>query len=97
MMTCPWCEFSGGPRALQAHLTEVHPDGVTFGERPGGTRFYAITCPVCDVSYDQRIKPRSQDAGFIDEFQREIRLVAFDMLVNHLVAEHEDDTAGGPP
>lgn len=95
-MTCPWCEFEGGPRALQAHLTDVHPEGVTFGER-GGNRFYAITCPVCDVSYDQRIKPRSQDAGFIDEFQREIRLVAFDMLVNHLVAEHEDDTAGGPP
>ncbi len=97
MLTCPWCAFSGGPRALQAHLTEEHPEGVTFGERANGTRFYEITCPVCSVSYDQRIKPRSQDPGFLDEFQREIRLVAFDMLVNHLVAEHHEDAAGGTP
>lgn len=96
-MSCPWCDFTGGPRALQAHLTEQHPQGVTFGERANGTRFYEITCPVCDVSYDQRIKPRSQDAGFLDEYQREIRLVAFDMLVNHLVAEHHDAAAGGTP
>lgn len=96
-MTCPWCDFIGGPRALQAHLAEQHPAGVTFGERANGTRFYEITCPVCHISYDQRIKPRSQDAGFLDEFQREIRLVAFDMLVNHLIAEHDDVPAGGTP
>jgi hypothetical protein len=36
------------------------------------------------------IKPRSRDPRFIEEFQREIRLVAFDMLVNHLIAEHEE-------
>lgn len=96
-MTCPWCEFDGGPRALQAHLTEDHPEGVTFGQRSNGTRFYEITCPICNVSYDQRIKPRSQDPGFLDEFQREIRLVAFDMMVNHLVAEHHVAAAGGSP
>lgn len=95
MMTCPWCEFEGGPRALQAHLTEEHPQGVTFGERANGTRYYEITCPVCNLSYDQRIKPRSQDRGFLDEFQREIRLVAFDMLVNHFLAEHQGVTTGG--
>jgi hypothetical protein len=96
-MSCPWCEFTGGPRALQGHLTEDHPEGVTFGQRANGTRFYEITCPICDVSYDQRIKPRSQDAGFLEEFQREIRLVAFDMMVNHLVAEHYAAAAGGKP
>lgn len=94
-MTCPWCDFTGGLRGLHAHLTERHPTAVTFGERVNGTRFYEITCPICNVSYDQRIKPRSQDAGFLEDFQREIRLVAFDMLVNHLVAEHDDAPVGG--
>lgn len=97
MLTCPWCAFQGPPRALQGHLTEVHPEHVTFGVRAGGTRFYEITCPVCNVSYDQRIKPRSQDPGFLEEFQHEIRLVASDMMVNHLVAEHHDAAAGGAP
>jgi hypothetical protein len=28
-------------------------------------------------------------SGFVDEFDHPIRMVAFDMLINHLLAEHE--------
>ncbi len=87
-MRCPWCEFEGAPRALHAHLAEAHPEEVRFGER-GSSRFYAIECPRCGDGYEHVVKPRLRDPGFMEEFQREIRLVAFDMLVNHLMAEHE--------
>jgi len=88
-MGCPWCEFSGEPRALHAHLGEAHEDGVRFEER-GSSRWYVVTCPVCGDGYEHLVKPRSRDPRFVEEFQHEIRLVAFDMLVNHLIAEHEE-------
>lgn len=91
-MNCPWCEFSGTPRALHAHLSEAHPEGVKFEDR-GKRRVYVIECPVCGAGYDQTIKPRLNDPGFIEEFQDQIRLVAFDMLVNHLMAEHEESAS----
>lgn len=91
-MTCPWCDFDGGPRALHAHLGEEHPEQVVFETR-GDSRWYGVTCPVCLDSYEHIVKPRSRDPGFVAEFQREIRLVAFDMLVNHLLAEHEEATS----
>lgn len=86
-MNCPWCSFAGTPRALHAHLAEAHPEGVRFEERVGRS-FYALTCPVCGVGYEHQIKPRGRDPGFVEEYQNQIRLVAFDMLVNHLMAEH---------
>lgn len=88
-MACPWCDFVAGPRSLHAHLGEDHGDRVVFEER-GASRFYRITCPVCQEAYEHVIKPRSRDPGFVEEFQMQIRLVAFDMLVNHLLAEHEE-------
>ncbi len=86
-MTCPWCPFEGTPRMLHAHLAEAHPEGVRFEERAGRS-FYAITCPVCGDGYEHQIKPRGRDPEFVNQFQAQIRLVAFDMLVNHLMAEH---------
>jgi hypothetical protein len=86
---CPWCEFEGTPRGLHSHLGEAHPEHVRFEER-GASRFYGIECPICDEGYEHIVKPRLRDAGFMEEFQREIRLVAFDMLVNHLLAEHTE-------
>ncbi|MEX0665788.1 MAG: hypothetical protein WD598_13610 [Acidimicrobiia bacterium] len=88
-MQCPWCDFEGTPRALHAHLGEEHPERVRFEER-GPSRFYGIDCPICDEGYEHVVKPRLRDPGFMEEFQREIRLVAFDMLVNHLLAEHTE-------
>ena len=88
-MHCPFCPFEGPPRMLHGHLGEQHPDAVRFEEK-GGRSFYALTCPVCGDGYEREIKPRGRDPGFLDEFSAQIRLVAFDMLVNHLMGEHED-------
>ncbi len=89
-MNCPWCDFEGHPRALHEHLGGSHPEVVRFEER-GSERFYAIECPVCRQGYEHVVKPRLRDPGFMDEFQQEIRLVGLDMLVNHLLVEHEPD------
>jgi hypothetical protein len=85
---CPFCDLAAPPRELHAHLLERHADQVTV-EDGESRRIYRIECPTCGAEYSQPIKPRLRDAGFVQEFDREIRLVAFDMLVNHLIAEHE--------
>jgi len=87
-MHCPFCSFEGPPRTLHAHLGEEHADAVRFEERDGRT-FYAVTCPLCGDGYEREIKPRGRDPGFVEEFSAQIRLVALDMLVNHLMGEHE--------
>lgn len=92
-MRCPWCAFDGAPRALHAHLADVHGDRVTFFER-GGLSFYSVRCPSCEEAYEAQVKPRSRAPGFVEEFRREIGLVGFDMLINHLIAQHGE---GGMP
>lgn len=89
-MNCPWCDFEGTPRSLHGHLGESHPEVVRFEER-GASRYYAIDCPVCGEGYEHIIKPRLRDPSFMEDFQTEIRLVALDMLVNHLLVEHEPE------
>ena len=88
-MNCPFCPFEGSPRGLHAHLGEQHSEAVRFEDK-GGRSFYALTCPICGDGYEREIKPRGRDPGFVDEFSAQIRLVAFDMLVNHLMGEHEE-------
>ena len=88
-MHCPFCSFDGPPRSLHAHLGDQHADAVQFEER-GGRSFYALACPICGDGYEREIKPRGRDPGFVDEFSTQIRMVALDMLVNHLMGEHED-------
>lgn len=87
-MKCPWCEFEGAPRPLHAHLGEEHIEMVEMQERDG-KRFYRVTCPVCQDYHEQQVKPRSKDPDFLVEFRKQIALVAFDMLINHLMAEHQ--------
>jgi len=88
-MHCPFCSFDGPPRSLHAHLGDQHADAVRFEEK-GGRSFYALTCPICGDGYEREIKPRGRDPGFVDEFSTQIRMVALDMLVNHLMGEHEE-------
>ena len=93
-MRCPWCAVEETPRRLHAHLSETHPDAIAFEER-GERTFYQVTCPVCGDGYTHEIKPRGRDPEFVSEFRAQIRLVAFDMLVNHLLVEH-DPSAEAP-
>lgn len=94
-MDCPFCDLDAPPRALHAHLLDRHGDRVTV-ENGETRRTYRVECPACGAEYTQPIKPRLRDAGFVQEFDREIRLVAFDMLVNHLMAEHQPDESPLP-
>lgn len=90
-MNCPWCEYVGSPRPLHAHLGETHPEVVRILVEDH-RQSYSIECPYCGDGYTQPIKPRGRDAGFLDEYAAQIRLVALDTLVNHLIAEHEEQT-----
>jgi hypothetical protein len=85
---CPWCEHEAHVRGLHAHLVDEHLEQVGL-ELRGSRRFYRITCPECDEFHEQEIKPRYNDPAFLDEYRREIALVGFDMLINHLLAEHQ--------
>lgn len=73
---------------MHAHLGAQHPEAVQFVERAKGMT-YSLRCPICGSGYEQPIKAGWVDPAFVEEFQGEIRLVALDMLVHHLVGEHE--------
>lgn len=93
-MRCPLCEYEGPRGELHAHLVEAHPDGVETWKVGSGRMRYQVTCPLCGVSHEARVKPRSTDPNFLTTFAREIRMVAFDMLLNHLQAEHTPTGSG---
>jgi hypothetical protein len=89
MMRCPLCEYEGARGELHAHLVSEHADAVeTWTDAASGKMHYRVQCPLCEADHEARVKPRSQDPDFLQTFAREIRLVAFDMLLNHLEAEH---------
>jgi hypothetical protein len=92
-MICPWCEFAAGPRALHAHLGDRHGDAVVTTERYGKV-FYEITCPRCGARYEHLVRKGARDPQFLAEFDREIKIVALDMLVHHLMGEHEQQETG---
>ncbi|MHB8657615.1 MAG: hypothetical protein ACYC91_06625 [Solirubrobacteraceae bacterium] len=98
MIPCPLCRGEQASRqALHAHLVEAHPSGVEMWNEPAtGKMRYRVSCPHCEQAHEARVKPRSLDPEFLEQFAREIRLVAFDMLLNHLEAEHEV-LPGRPP
>lgn len=90
-MTCPWCSFDGPRRALHAHAVDAHASEVkTITEETTGRHFYELQCPFCPQSLRKQIKPRGKDPAFVQEFAREIRLVAFDVLLYHLEEAHHD-------
>jgi hypothetical protein len=90
MYSCPYCEFSGKRSEVHQHLAENHGDtvGTRIDEFTGYT-FYLVTCPVCGASYEQVTKKARRDPDFGREYQYEIRLVVFDLLLYHLRGEHQ--------
>jgi hypothetical protein len=97
MIGCPLCEFRGTRTDVHAHLVDEHPEAVEmWTDAETGKRRYRIACPQCDAAHEAQVKPRSHDPAFLQTFAREIRMVAFDMLLAHLVAEHGTASAGEP-
>lgn len=91
-MNCPFCDFIGPRPELHSHLTDEHADQVVTYEE-WGNRYYRLDCPWCDHSIRRTVKPRLNDPTFLEEYAREIRIVAFDMFLYHLEAQHEQEEA----
>jgi len=53
-----------------------------------GHTFIIVTCPVCGASYEQVTKKARRDPSFVSEYEHEIRMVVFDLLLYHLQGEH---------
>lgn len=97
MTACPFCEYRDARSAVHAHLVEDHPEAVEmWTDAASGKRRYRVVCPLCEAAHEAQVKPRSHDREFLATFSREIRMVAFDMLLNHLEAEHAEAPAGEP-
>lgn len=92
-MTCPYCGYGGRRPELHAHLTDIHAGMVETVVSPTNRRYYQLACPLCGDSWKQEIKPRLRDPGFLEEYAREIRIVAFDQFLYHLQAAHEKEEA----
>jgi hypothetical protein len=89
-VTCPYCALAAPRRALHRHLAEQHADRVmTEVVEAEGRMLYRVACPHCGGEIQHQVKPRWRDPGFLAEFGREIRLVAFDLLLLHLEDAHE--------
>ncbi len=93
-MRCPFCELEGERRLLHAHLTDLHADKVETWESQTQRRYYQLTCPYCGDAHRQEVKPRLRDRTFLERYAREIRVVAFDMLLYHLEGAHEEEEQG---
>lgn len=88
-MRCPLCEYEGARADVHGHLAEGHQDGVEmWTDASDGRMRYRVACPFCEQDHEARVKPRSHDPAFLVRFAHEIRLVAFDMLLNHIEGEH---------
>lgn len=90
-MRCPFCDYRGPRPEMHAHLTDSHTDAVKTWENQTGKRFYELECPLCGDTYRKEVKPRLRDPSFLEEYGREIRIVAFDMFLYHLQGEHEHE------
>ncbi len=86
-MTCPFCDFEGHRMDLHAHLTDEHPEAISIYEDPeSGKLVFEMSCPLCHKSVKQPLK---KSAHLLAEYEREIRMVAFDLLLYHLMDNHE--------
>jgi hypothetical protein len=88
-MHCPYCDVDGSRQVIHAHLTDTHGDKV-IARRDEQTDklFYRLDCPRCDEYSEREVNPRGRDPTFLQAFEREIRLVAFDLLLYHIEDMH---------
>lgn len=92
MTTCPFCPESGARHDVHLHIVQAHADEIEmWTDANTGRMRYRIVCPVCGADYEHRVKPRSTDPTFLTTFATEVRMVGFDMLLNHMTAEHEEE------
>ena len=98
-MICPYCALPGTRMQTHAHLDADHGDKVRMfreDHRDQVRLKFALDCPFCDEGLERVANPRGREAQFLEEFRREIALVAFDLLLYHLQASHAE-LVGLPP
>jgi len=69
---------------LHAHLVDEHPHAVIIGQ-DGETLFFEMDCPICSEHVKQPLRKR---ASMLEGYEREIRMVAFDLLLYHVQEKH---------
>jgi len=96
-MNCPYCAAPGTRGETHAHLWDAHAEQVRSFRDPDKDRLkFALDCPFCDEGLERVANPRGREPQFLEEFRREIALVAFDLLLYHLQASHATQV-GLPP
>jgi len=96
-VNCPYCAVPGTRMETHAHLGRDHADQVRMSrDEAKGRLLFALDCPFCDEGLERVANPRGREPGFLEEFRREITLVAFDLLLYHLHASHAE-RVGLPP
>lgn len=94
-MRCAFCDYEGPRPEMHAHLTDTHPEEVkTWQSEGSGRRYFELACPDCDDSFRHQVKPRNRDPDFLEEYAREIRIVAFDQFLYHRQLAHEEGSEG---
>lgn len=92
MTACPFCSERGVRTDVHRHMVDAHPEQIeTWTDATTGRMRYRIVCPHCGADYEHRVKPRSKDPAFLTTFATEVRMVGFDMLLNHMTAEHGEE------
>lgn len=87
-MNCPHCSFSGHRMDLHAHLVEKHSGEIKISaDERTGKMMYEMRCPICKQSATETLK---KSAAVLEEYGREICMVAFDLLLYHLQEQHPE-------
>ncbi len=87
-MNCPYCDFDGHRMDVHEHLLNEHPEEVQiYVDDETGKLVYELSCPLCTEGVKA---PLRKSAAVLEQYQREIRMVAFDLLLYHLQDMHEE-------
>lgn len=85
-MDCPYCDRTEPRIRLHSHLVDDHPDAV----ESDGTA-YTLVCPSqeCDETLTMDAGTATEEA--LEGFGNEVRMLAFDRLLDHLENEHRGE------
>lgn len=93
---CPYCEAAAGLMATHRHMVDAHLEQVkTERDEESGKLAFVVTCPYCNLEYQQQVNPRNRNPRFLEEFKAEIALIAFDQLIYHVLEVHPADVVPG--
>ncbi len=92
-MRCPYGDVDDTRQRLHAHLADQHRAAVVRrSDETTGKLYYRLDCPLCTEYTEREVNPRGHDLSFLETFEYEICLVAFDQLLYHLEAAHAPAT-----